>query len=300
MALAVAVTGYIMMIAAYFTQVTNYPMALGWSEGNRLYDYSLIFGKSLYAYTGELNPNYFSPGRYGLWGLPFLISGLPIWVHRLWNALLGCLPGVALGWVLAADIRDRRWRLTVALSVQLFLNQGPIYSSLVLALLVMAIFARSNKPWLRIAAIIVTSYYAGISRFTWVLVTAAWGGLFDLFLYYPSRPGNWFKRLLPTAGMILLGLLPGMAFSWPEVIASQGDVISSQALLWYRLLPSSTYPARRRSRPAGGRLGYHRLPDLAAGQTVLETGSLAGAGIGRGTGRLPRERIGGEFQDRRR
>jgi hypothetical protein len=242
MALAAALTGYLLMVGAALSQVSANPMALGWSEGNRLYDYSLIFGKSLYTYTGELNPNYFSPGRYGLWGLPFLIPGLPIWAHRLWNALLGCLPGLALGWVLFRDLRDTRWHLTAALTFHLFLNQGPIYASLLIALLILSCFARSKNPWLRIAAVIVASYYAGISRFTWVLVTAAWAGLFDLFLYYPSRPGNWFKRLLPTAGMIVLGFLPGAAFSWPEVLASQGETIQSQALLWYRLLPSSTYP----------------------------------------------------------
>lgn len=240
-ALGLAATGYVMMVGAALISVTSNPMALGWSEGNRLYDYSLIFGKSLYTYTGELNPNYFSPGRYGLWGLPFLIPGLPIWVHRLWNALLICVPGLALGWVLLRDIRDTRWRLTAALAFHLFLNQGPIYASLLIALLVMAAFSRSKNPWLRIGAVVLASYYAGISRFTWVLVTAAWAGLFDLFLYYPSRTGNWFKRLLPTAGMIVLGLLPGAAFSWPEVLASQGETIQSQALLWYRLLPNSTY-----------------------------------------------------------
>jgi hypothetical protein len=63
-----------------------------------------------------------------------------------------------------------------------------------------------------------------------------------LFIYYPARKGLWLRRLLPTAGYILLGMLPGMAVSWPEVFKSQGEVIQSQTLLWYRLLPSSTYP----------------------------------------------------------
>jgi hypothetical protein len=243
MLLATGLTGYVMMVGSYFTQVTNYPFALSWSEGNRLYDNSLIFAKNLYTYSGQLNPNYFSPGRYGLWGLTFLIPGAPIWIHRLWGAIIACVPGLLLGWVLTPKVKDLRWRLTAMFGITLFLNQGPIYNSLTIALLILALGARS-KLLLRILAVVVGSYYAGISRFTWVLVTAAWAGLFDLFLYYPSRQGNWFKRLLPAGGMILLGLVPGMIFSWPEVMASQGETISSQSsnLLTYRLLPSSTYP----------------------------------------------------------
>ncbi len=47
--------------------------------------------------------------------------------------------------------------------------------------------------------------------------------------------------MLPTAILILAGLVPGMAVSWPEVFSSQGSMIQSQVLLWYRLWPNSTY-----------------------------------------------------------
>jgi hypothetical protein len=241
LAVGVIVTGYAWMVMAYLSQVTNYPLALGWSEGNRLYDYSLIFGKSLYKYTGLLNPNYFSPGRYGLWGLPFLIPGLPVWVHRLWNAILYFVPGVILGWLLVRDVKNVYWKIAGALGVQLFLNQGPVYPSLTIALILPAIFMKSRTGW-RVAAIALASLYAGLSRFTWVLVTGAWVGLIDLFLYYPARQGSWYKKLLPTVVFILVGILPGMAVSWPEVFQTQGSTIQSQPLLWYRLFPSATYP----------------------------------------------------------
>lgn len=241
MVLAVSLSGYGMMVAGYFSQVTDYPLGLYWSEGNRFYDYSLIFGKSRYQFSGELNPNYFSPGRYGLWGLPFLIPSLPIAAHRVWNAFLYCVPGTLLGWLLADRAKDSRWRWSVAFGTALFLNQGPIYPSLTLSLVLIAISMRSKPVW-RILAVAIASYYAGVSRFTWVLVTGAWAGLVDLYLWYPQRSGNWFRKLLPTLGFILLGVLPGMAFSWPEVIRTQGDTIQSQQLLWYRLFPSSTYP----------------------------------------------------------
>ncbi len=59
--------------------------------------------------------------------------------------------------------------------------------------------------------------------------------------FYPARKGTWIQRLIPTGILILAGLLPGMAVSWPEVFSSQGEMIQSQALLWYRLWPNSTY-----------------------------------------------------------
>jgi hypothetical protein len=236
----ILLAGYGFMAASYLTQVTDFPMALGWSEGNRLYDYSLIFGKSLYQYSGALNPNYFSPGRYGLWGLPFLIPGLPIQVHRLWNAILYCVPGLILGWLFAREAKNTYWKIAITVGMQLFLNLGPIYPSLTIALIIATLFTRSKTGW-RAAAILVASFYAGLSRFTWVLVLGAWAGLLDLFIHYPSRAGSWIKKLLPTAGFILLGILPVAAVSWPEVFKTQADVIQKQPLLWYRLFPNSTY-----------------------------------------------------------
>src|SRR5829696_252653 len=47
--------------------VIDYPFTLYWSEGNRFYDYSLVFGQSLYNYEGHIVNPYTSPVRYGLW-----------------------------------------------------------------------------------------------------------------------------------------------------------------------------------------------------------------------------------------
>jgi len=93
----------------------------------------------------------------------------------------------------------------------------------------------------RIFAAIVGSLFAGVSRFTWVLAIAGMVGLIDLLLFYPARKGTWIQRLIPTGMLILAGLVPGMAVSWPEVFSSQGEMIQSQVLLWYRLWPNSTY-----------------------------------------------------------
>jgi hypothetical protein len=79
-------------LAAKLTFVTNYPFMLIWSEGNRFYDYSILLGQARYNFPGELRIPYGDPGRYLLWGLPFAIPGTPIWMHRLWDALLWTIP----------------------------------------------------------------------------------------------------------------------------------------------------------------------------------------------------------------
>ncbi|MBE0670204.1 MAG: hypothetical protein IH588_06435, partial [Anaerolineales bacterium] len=38
------------VMAVPFMNVTSYPFSLGWSEGNRMWDYSIMFGRDLYEY----------------------------------------------------------------------------------------------------------------------------------------------------------------------------------------------------------------------------------------------------------
>lgn len=238
--LALAWTGFLLMAGSYLSRVTVYPYSLTWSEGNRFYDYSLIFGRHLYQADSSIQPNYFSPGRYGLWGLPFLIDGLPISVHRLWNALLYLVPGMILGWQLGRKLQNPIFRWIAVFVTAIFFNMGPVYPTLTISLIVLTVSDWMSSRW-RYLLILAASLFAGLSRFTWVLAIAAWAGMADLLIHYPLRKGPWLKRLLPTALCILAGLIPGAWVSWGEVFATQGDMISSQPLLWYRLMPNSTY-----------------------------------------------------------
>jgi len=238
--LALTWMGFVLMAGSYLSRVTSYPFSLSWSEGNRFYDYSLIFGNHLYQYDGVIKPNYFSPGRYGLWGLPFLIDGLPIEVHRLWNAFLYIVPGLVLGWLMGRQFKTQVFRWITVFGTALFFNQGPVYPTFTISLIVLVIAISMSSRW-RYLLIIVASLFAGLSRFTWVLAIAACAGMADLLVFYPRRSGSWIKRLIPTGLCILTGLIPGALVSWGEVFATQGEMISSQPLLWYRLLPNSTY-----------------------------------------------------------
>jgi len=89
--------GCFYQIAAYLLKINNNPFSATWSEGSQLYLASTFFSKSLY---GVLVPlPVLHPSYELLMSIPFLIHGLPIWVHRLWIDLLWL--GFSLGTGLA-------------------------------------------------------------------------------------------------------------------------------------------------------------------------------------------------------
>jgi hypothetical protein len=223
--------------------IIDYPFSLSWSEGNRFYDYSLVFGQSLYNYQGQILNPYSSPGRYGLWGILFLWQGLPIWVHRLWNLILLTLPVLIFAALITRKLRPTLLRYGMLLWIFLFLTVlAPLHPPFVIVSAMAVLFAFDESLLKRGSSLAVASYYAGLSRWTWAFAPAAIGVLIDLMLYYPRRSGPLWRRLLPSiilAGVSLVGgLLPSISQYFSLV---QGEALSSgQPLLWYRLLPNDT------------------------------------------------------------
>ncbi len=250
-------------LAAQLMTVNNHPFSLTWSEGNRLYEYSIYFAAKRYHATGELTGYRQSIGRFLLWGLPFLSAEAPIWVHRLWNALLSTLPHLALGYVLArwsGLSRPGRW--TFALWVLLFLGQGPIYTPLILSALLVALALPGLHPgsrwshWLLAAAAAVAAgYYASLSRWTWLPAVPVWAVFILLAerrrnaddVSLPAQPWYAARNLLelaPAALVALAGLAGGMLAN-PKLLMPQKlsqSTALAQPLLWYRLFPNPTYP----------------------------------------------------------
>lgn len=227
----------------YLQYAVNYPFSLHWSEGNRLYDYSLIFGKGLYQYDGNLSLPYYAPGRYGLWGIWFLIPGLPISFHRFWNATLWIVPPILLGWLLARSLsRQPGVRLGVALWLGLFLSQGPIYAPILLVASLLVAFDRS-KTRERYIAIGVASLYAGLSRWTWFGAAGAWGALSQICAAEVKPRQPHLKRYIQIVWVIIVGSLPGILANWTQFFSPKDIAFPlSQPKLWYRLFPNSTYP----------------------------------------------------------
>jgi hypothetical protein len=238
-------------------KVSNHPFSLFWSEGNRLWDYSIPFGRRLYHYpAGEAIFSLTDIGRRTLWGLPYLLPGVQIWMVRLWDVLMFTVPYAVLGWAVFSEERknNRRLFLLLGLWTMVFLNQGPIYSPLVLAALVV-VLGRKTPYWLNVGLVVAASYYARTSRYTWMFAPGMWAAMLAFLDQDWKVTKGWIKRWLQPILLGLAGIIGG--FGLPELMiqltgsgGSQADLFTvegmqqttgRQPLLWNRLLPNATY-----------------------------------------------------------
>lgn len=250
-------------IAFAMINVIDYPFSLGWSEGNRMWDYSMMFGRDLYRMAPDAEAFVLlDAGRQFIGGVPFLLPGVTILAERFWVALTSFLPYILLG--LAAFRREFRnaatW-LALGLWAFLFLKQGPIHPPLVMCALSVALLWR-GPLWLGIPLIFLTGYFAEESRFTWLFAPAIWIGMLEFSgasLEGGRIPGRaWWRALsLGVAGAIG-GYFGPAIVGWVQTFVEAGqpagfaaapsvsitDVtssVSAQPLLWYRLFPNATY-----------------------------------------------------------
>lgn len=136
---------------SYLNQVSPYPFSIGWSEGNRLWDYSTWLGADRYLLADKEEPFAFiSPGKLWISGIPFIIPGIDIVGVRLWDTLMKIFPVLILGY-LSVGKKDQLsnfqiGRILFSLWVFLFLLQGPIQYSLVIAAVITILGVR-QKHW---------------------------------------------------------------------------------------------------------------------------------------------------------
>ena len=232
--------------------MTNYPFSLGWSEGNRLWDYSILFGRARYIFPADaqLTP-FLDVGRQFSGGLPFLVPGLTIFQERLWLGLMGILPYVLLGlcvFYLPKQKNSAAW-LLAGLWGFLFLRQGPIHTPLLLSAAVVALAWR-RPLWLSIPLIAAAGYFAAVSRFTWTFAPAMWAGMLWLASSQIENgrlaARDWWRAIALGLGGLLGGyLLPQLtgllAGTGNASVTQVAESVGRQPLLWYRLLPNSTY-----------------------------------------------------------
>jgi hypothetical protein len=237
----------VFLVGQLVANITTYPFALSWSEGNRLYDYSLYTDPSRYQFADQMETPYGSPGRYTLWGIPFLIPGTSIWLHRLWDTLLWSVPCLILGLLLSrwSNLAPKeKW--LVALWIFLFLSQGPIYPPLILSAILVVLFVRSGRWVISLIGAAIATYYASASRWTWLPASPSWAALI-LLAEFKLDPGfKWtrvIRGLIPIAAIALfslgIGSLANPFLYSPKELST--SLVFSQPLLWYRLLPNPTY-----------------------------------------------------------
>jgi hypothetical protein len=274
---SIILTSSVFTIMASLREVTSYPFSLGWSEGNRLWDYSILFGRDIYIYPEDKNIFVLlDRGRQFIGGLPFLLPNVNITIARLWVGLTLILPYLLLGLATFRFFAKEKflWLLGI-LWVFLFLKQGPIHPPLVIVA-ALVVLAWRSPYWISIPLMIVAGYFSQ-SRFTWVYAPPLWIAMLELattsfsdrktafpilkrafILAVAALSGAFF--LLSTIAMVrnfsTVNLTPPVAVEAPSPIEtsapeSNGSApsyietivkyVKDQPYLWYRLLPNSTY-----------------------------------------------------------
>jgi len=247
----------VFMYAVRLQKVTNYPFSLFWSEGNRIWDYSIPFGRRLYNYPAEQKIFSLTDiGRRSLWGIPYLLPNVQIWMVRFWDVLMFTVPYVILGFAVFGDERKRNWQIFLLLGLwtMLFLNQGPIYTPLLLAALLVAI-GKKSPYWLNVVLVLVASYYARTSRYTWMFAPGIWAAMLAFMDQDWELNNGWVKAWLQPIMLGVAGIVGG--YFLPELVIgltgrgrSQAGLFTvegmqettgRQPLLWNRLLPNATY-----------------------------------------------------------
>jgi len=233
----------------FFRDLTTYRFSLAWSEGSRYYYASLPFSQKLY---GQMLPwSFLHPARYLLMAIPFLFDNLPLWLHRGWQIFLWIsLSGLGcLAIVHRLKIKDRLIGIAVTAWCFIFLLQGPVYYHLMICAILVLFGFEINNFKKSLLFVLLASIWAGICRVNWFPLPAA----LAILLYALEKPisqkdGLFHYLLVPAVyGIIGLGasLLAQAAYipisgnREPALFASS----FTSDLLWYRLLPSPTYPA---------------------------------------------------------
>jgi hypothetical protein len=232
-----------------FLKVTDYPFALTWSEASRFYGASLLLSKQMYGTKIPLGIMHAT--WHFLLAVPFLFGNLPIWLHRLWWALLQLVLGVGVSWTLANRLHsgDRSRILIVAGWVFIFLFPLPLLANLLFCTLLIMWGVKPKETWRTSIIVTLASIWAGMSRINWFPVPGIFAAI--LFLlevpYHESR--NALRYLWKPIVWILGGTLIAFASNVVYMqVSGNGTSVSfssslTSTLLWYRLLPNPTYPA---------------------------------------------------------
>jgi len=233
------------LLLFYWTKVTDYPFAMGWSETSRFYHPSLFLSESVYGqkYAWPV----LHPTLHLLLTPPYLFNA-PLWFHRFWQVAImyGLLAAVVLALMNRLSIQGTSTRWMTALWMFLFLFMGPVYYHLTIPIILVLLgFSIHNdrRTWV---AVILASIWCGWSRVNWYpmpgLIAAV---LYLLEVPYPGKqlwsyllkPALWFVSgtlIASTAQRIYVALSgvpdPGIFFT---SLASD--------LLWYRLWPNASY-----------------------------------------------------------
>jgi hypothetical protein len=242
----VLVFGTAYRIAVFSADISTYPFSLGWSEASRYYYASLFLSERIY--EASVPPSVLHPTRYLIQAVPFLIPGATLLVHRLWQVIVWTALTFLAGFVFARRLglqsQASRWLLIIWSF--LFLFQGPVWYHLLVMVILIIWGTRSDNPVTTLGIVFLASVWAGISRVNWIPVPAMLAALLYFLekkrterglIEYFAWPAIWFA----------VGTAAGFFSQWFYIYISGNEAgrfgsSFESPLLWYRLLPSGTYP----------------------------------------------------------
>ena len=233
------------LLLFYWTKVTDYPFAMGWSETSRFYHPSLFLAERVYGQNFAWP--ILHPTLHLLLTPPYFFDA-PLWVHRCWQIAItyGLLAVVVIALIGRLSVRDIGTRWMVALWIYLFLFMGPVYYHLTIpVILVLLGFSAQNdrRTWV---VVILASMWCGWSRVNWYPMP----GMIAAVLYLmevPIHGKSIWRYLRKPALWFVAGTL--IAFASQRVYIALSGVPNSELfytsfssnLMWYRLFPNPSY-----------------------------------------------------------
>ena len=236
-------------LITYFPDVSNYPFSLGWSEASRYYLASNVFAERIYGHDLPWVTMHLT--RYLMQAFPFLISGSPIWIHRLWQVILRFTTPYITGYLMARYFKISTPKVIGAFGAWagLYFFQGPVFYHLIVVVMLVFLLVQPRRFWRTLLVVALISVYAGFSRINWVPMA----GLMAAVLYFMDTPvpsGGWrsaVRYLLPPVNWVLVGTAVGFATQqfWVVNSGNPEELFYSSFtsyLIWRRLFPNPSYP----------------------------------------------------------
>jgi hypothetical protein len=162
-----SIYGMLLWLIRFIPDVHTYPLSLGWSETSRYYYASLFFSRQIYGKSVPLSSLH--PTRYLMQAVPYLISNLPLWAHRLWQVILWLGVTFVGGIALSRRLKLHKWwaKLGVWAWFLMFCFQGPVYYHLMAVIIIVLLSFNKDKLGRTLIFVGLASLWAGISRVNW-------------------------------------------------------------------------------------------------------------------------------------
>ena len=232
-----------LIIAANFLYVNNYPFTLTWSEGKSFLDASLLFSQKVYGSSSPIPLQ--QPTKALLLSILYFFSRYPsLLAFRAWQFLLTCLfPFLTALLVTEKRLHLKNWeKWFCILAIFVLLMIGPIKYYLFPILIVFFLGFEPQKFLQSTITIGISSLLIPPLDINWFPMVAA----LCLFIYTLETEyrGNFWEYIWKPMVWVLISLLLPFLHLYLFYAYSGNphglfSFLSSEALLWYRLFPSS-------------------------------------------------------------